>query len=173
MLPDLRVKCYLLAAGLFDRPEKEASDFQFTLVARLARAVPSHCGCRPALEALERELLDEEGFRELRREYDRLFAPWVGKVPLRSCHWLPDGHDVQLAEALEGLAYLVVDDQSTRDAQRRAVRRLRRWATPLARRVLAESQHPRFRAGAAFLLAFLADEEARLDSDLSTLLRAA
>lgn len=185
-MQSLRVKLYMLLAGLLDQPEDVCADFHFSLIAKLLQDAPPDSPCRPALEALEREIVeDAHSAAELHAEYARLFGDerGPGRVPTRSAAWLEEregrealrimrSHGMGGAEAahiigeLEFMAYLIADDQASRPIQRDFLASyLARWVPYFAQAVRFAARLPRYRLTAALLeqvvqadLNFLQDE---------------
>jgi TorA maturation chaperone TorD len=180
-MQDIRVKLYMLAAGLFDQPDDACSDFHFSLIAKLLHAAPQDWACRPVLEALERDIVEDAHSAALNAEHDRLFGEG-GAVPPYAGHWL--GRDAEeglalmaghgmaadlaivpghIISELEFLAYLVADDPVTRPAQRHFLQRhLGRWAPPFAAALRRAARLPRYRLAADFLDTLMVSEAALL-----------
>lgn len=180
MQPQVRVKLYMLASGLFDRPEALSSDFHFSLVAKLLHDAPADWPYRSILESLERDLVSGPDMARLETEYDHLFAPGPGgaMVPFRGDFWLRGGaarearelmanygialfgnvpeHADHLVTELEFMACLIAEDGETRDLQRYFLRRhLARWLPRFAQAVYAEARLPRYRLAASLLVTLM------------------
>lgn len=177
MQPQVRVKLYMLASGLFDQPEPISSDFHFSLVAKLLHDAPADWPYRSTLEALERDLVKETDFARLEAEYDHLFTAGScgAMVPPRGDFWLRGGaarearelmanygialfgnvpeHADHLVTELEFMACLIAEDGDTRDLQRYFLRRhLARWLPRFAQAVYVEARLPRYRLAASLLV---------------------
>lgn len=168
-MQSIRVKLYLLVAGLFDQPEEACADFHFSLIAKLRQSTPPQWQCRATLEGLEREMVeDSHSAAELNAEYERLFASG-GRVSPSSASWLPaaaideaqrlmarhglaDGNLPDLIGELEFMAYLIADDSATRHLQRHFLQRhLGRWIPYFAQSVRFAAHLPRYRLAAELL----------------------
>lgn len=175
-----RVKLYLLAAGLFDQPEEACADFHFSLIAKLLQTLPPHWSCRQTLEALERDVV-ENAFpaAALDGEYQRLFAPG-GLVPPACTNWLDvsaeevvrrlmaqhgmgDERTPDLIGELEFMAYLIADDATTRQLQRRYLQQhLGRWIPYFSQAVRFAAHLPRYRLAAELLERLVLEDVAYL-----------
>ncbi len=183
MQAQVRVKLYMLAAGLFDQPEEVSSDFHFSLVAKLLHDAPADWTYRAVLESLERDLVSGPSFSRLEAEYEHLFGagPGGAMVPTRGDFWLRGGaarearelmtnyglalfgnapeHADHLVTELEFMACLIAEDDETRDLQRYFLRRhLARWLPRFAQSVYAEAHLPRYRLAAALLVQLMEEE---------------
>ncbi len=175
-MDSLRVKLYLLVAGLFDQPEDACADFHFSLVAKLRQGIPPQWPCRGILEALERDMLeDSHSAAEMNAEYERLFAPggrispcsasWLSAEAagearrLMAKHGLTAGKAPDLIGELEFMAYLIADDSATGHLQRQFLQsHLVKWIPYFAQAVRFAARLPRYRLAAELLeLAVLGD----------------
>ncbi len=180
-MQDIRVKLYMLAAGLFDQPDDACSDFHFSLIAKLLHTAPQNWACRAVLEALERDIVEDAHSAGLNAEHARLFGDG-GAVPPHAGHWLGGDAEEGLAlmagqgmaadlgiapghiiSELEFMAYLVADDPVTRPAQRHFLQHhLGRWAPSFAAALRRAARLPRYRLVADFLDTLTASEAALL-----------
>lgn len=182
-MQSIRVKLYLLVAGLFDQPEDACADFHFSLIAKLRQSIPPQWPCRATLEALEREIVeDRHSPAELNAEYEHLFAPG-GRVSPSSASWLPAAaideaqrlmarHGLagdkapDLIGELEFMAYLIADDSATRQLQRHFLQRhLGRWIPYFSQAVRFAAHLPRYRLAAELLEQVVIGDIAWLNSD--------
>jgi TorA maturation chaperone TorD len=171
-MQNLRVKLYLLLAGLLDLPEEVCANFHFSLIAKLLQDAPSDWPLRPALEALEREIVeDASNAAELHNEYVRLFgdeqetgmvattaSAWLDKAAgsaardARSAHGMPGDEAGDIIGELEFMAYLIADDQASRPIQRDFLESyLARWTPYFAQAVRFAARLPRYRLTAELL----------------------
>lgn len=171
-MPNLRVKLYLLLAGLLDQPEEVCANFHFSLIARLLQDAPADWSCRPLLEALERDIVEDAATpAELHGEYVRLFgdesspgvvatgsATWLdanAREAVRdtmSQHGMGSEEPASIIGELEFMAYLIADDQASRPIQRDFLEQnLGRWAGWFAQAVRFSARLPRYRLTAELL----------------------
>ena len=178
-MDDLRVVLYLIAAGLFDRPEANRTDCLDTLIAGVLSTGPKDA-CWFDLLALLRPLLRCDF--QVNAEYTHLFVVGPRRVAAQpfGSYWLEQDRALMGASALEvrammdyhGLgenqpsgrmpdhiiselefmAYLAADHQATRRTQAKLLRgHLLQWTPKFARALRRAMPSERYRLTADFL----------------------
>ena len=171
-MQSIRVKLYLLLAGLLDQPEEVCANFHFSLIAKLLQDAPGDWSCRPILVELERDIVEDvHSAAELHAEYVRLFGDEgvAGMVSTRSAGWLEERAGTQARRTmrshgmggeetghvigeLEFMAYLIADDQASRPIQRDFLENyLARWVPYFTQTVRFAARLPRYRLTAELL----------------------